>query len=342
VNDLELRLRLDSPLVMGGADNHLDTVARVRGGSIRGLLHTWARALIGPLLGGDPGETAKAEKYLFGAAAGDKDAHPTFRVDVVSTNMAHFYVDPLPHWRKKGRTCKPFRSWAPAGLEVNGSTDHGTAVVLLSPRPFAVKNDGLLTEALWAVAWTAFAFGSLGRRARRGLGSLTLACAHGAPHDELPVWTIPPSIDQLAADLASGLDQVRAMLRRWLVKNGLTLTAAPSGPHDFFQIDGPGSVYLQQKGMTSGDELLGRLMRICSKALCETPVEYKQGIGRIPVKKKKITRLASPLWFRFYTTSQGRVLLATSSPRTTNDLPRSICDQLQMRTLAELTAGDGR
>jgi hypothetical protein len=343
VNDLKLSLRLDSPLVMGGADNRLDRVARIRGGSIRGLLHTWARALFGPLLGGDPGETARAERYLLGAAAGDKEAHPTFLVDVVSTNLKEDYFHPLPHWREKRKAFRPFRSWAPTGIEVDGSTDHGIAMIRLSPRPFAVKNDDNLTDALWAVAWTAFAFGSLGRRARRGLGSLTMTGIERAPFAGLPVWPIPPQVSRLAADLANGLELARDRLRRWLTGRDLNLAAASQHPHAFFQIDGPGCVYLQQKGMASGDELLGRLMQTCSKALDESTEEFRTGIGSYPNNDEGTTRFASPLWFRFYTTSQGRVLLATDSPRITSDLPRSICrDQLQMRTLTELTAGENR
>ena len=79
-------LRVDSPLLQGGpVRGQAEQYAQLRGPALRGLLHTFVRALIGPLLDQDAKRTRDAQRLLLGAAGGlelpgKRESGPTFRL----------------------------------------------------------------------------------------------------------------------------------------------------------------------------------------------------------------------------------------------------------------------
>jgi hypothetical protein len=104
MDDFALTLRLDTPLMQGGPrTGEPDGSGILRGPSVRGLLHQFARALIGPYLKGDAKSTRDAELLLLGSSPSPKEqkeqpqangkGRPTFRLHQLER-------EPLPLERK--------------------------------------------------------------------------------------------------------------------------------------------------------------------------------------------------------------------------------------------------
>lgn len=345
MNDFQVTVELDSPLLLSGAQSgkKVDPAHMIRPASVRGLMHTFARALFGPLLGSAPKETRKAERRLLGAQGGVEigghEVGATFRLEVVPSRFANTTNFPnCPHDPNgKGRR--------------KGFNEGQTATLVLRPRPRAVRADAGLPAILWTVLWTGFAFGALGNRSRRGYGSITLTGVQGINggttpdlgalfnnggqdvQQTLPTWQeIPADRAALARGLCSGLRTARAAAAAWLDATGTT--AAPTGAPSFFQLFGPDWVYIG-KVFDSSDEAMRTLMNACSNTVgtdakdrvlfCETlgaPVRFPNGMQR---PKDCPDRFASPLWVRLYRTSEGWVPVATFSGDPTQ---RSLVDQV--------------
>lgn len=325
MKDTAFTLHFDSPMFLGGCDSGgLEPQGRLRGTSIRGLLHTWARALIGPFFDGDGERTRKAEQLLLGSTEGATLRLDTRRDAQLRPIEPEEYL--LPH---KGKGRRPaFDVWQ-------------ETVVRLLPRPNVASNDGLdeaLVKALAAVAWTAFSFGALGKRCRRGMGSLTVTGIEG-PGSDLPAFPGLPSRTDVEGQLARGLgmaqDRVGALLQadhaRQVVdavrRENPPPQPAPDLAHPyaatraFFQLAGAADIYVS-KHYPSGRSGVCELMNACSRAKSADEEAFGDSMGSMR------PRFASPLWIRVYQlapkqgatsragreTSAGAVLVATFSP----------------------------
>lgn len=366
MSHFEIKVRLDTPLLLHGPENRNVQDGWLRPASVRGLIHTWARALIGPLCGADVGEMRNAERRLLGAAGDEaSEVGATFRVQHLG-GLLHDKDDNyciLPHKGPGAGTCQGF------GLEQPATT------IMFRPRP-NIADQANHVEALWAVVWTAFSFGSLGQRSRRGYGSLTIEAANGEPFD-LPVFSTRPSMESLARSLHIGLERAIATVRMFL-------NAAPSGAsnagtkreYPYFQLAGAdqariGLRYLPQpsqptvsnigglsdlnkkfgvdatatarqpasSGWGSGEDAMADLLDACGNAAAQDPSGYMREIGA-PLPGSSKNRLASPLWCRFYKLADGTYIpLVTLSPRVEPNLADKIRDAIGAtpdRTIAAL------
>jgi len=297
-------------------------------------------------LNGDGNKTREAEKMLLGAAAGENtDDGQTFRIEDNTGLPKPFEVFPprdktaiatlevtkmstkeyfaLPHRPAPKATPSGDRRWpqdtrAPRDGHVSGQE----RTLLFSVTAQAVKKDLLLLQALRAVVWTTLAFGSLGNRARRGYGGLTLVEAGDVPC--MPLFGDEDlSREELETRLTTGLDTAQGMVRKWLEskgKNPLDLTAVRSGfdpttaQHSFFQIASMAQVRLGNPVVDpdEGNARIVALMRGCHAQSLDS--DYGRTLGRANFGENR--RLASPLWVRFYRIASGQyVPVLTYSPR---------------------------
>ncbi len=316
VNDFGITVELDSPLLLGGAfSGRIDPARIIRPASVRGLMHTFARALFGPLLGSDGRRTRDAERRLLGAQGGTTDANhheygATFRLEAPPIVLGDGTFPNCPHDQRKG--ARP------------GFREGQTARLIVRPRPAAAAADPHLPAMLWVVLWTGLTFGALGNRSRRGYGSLTVTGVEGVdggkapglagllegagngPAGELPTWPALPSSRQALADgLCRGLETARAAAKTWLE---VTIPpVVPAGAPEFFQLFGPERVYVGRM-FSSSQAAMSTLMQACSRALNNNAPLYRRTLGA-----GGRNRLASPLWVRLYRTKAGWVPVATFS-----------------------------
>jgi len=273
-------------------------------------MHTFARALFGPLLAGNGPNTRNWERRLLGAQGGVKvvgsEPGATFRIEVEPHPLNSGNYLNCPHNSGKGRR--------------SGFDEGQTAALIIRPRPAAVVADPQLPAMLWTVLWTGLAFGSLGNRCRRGYGSLTVtgiqAVGGGAPPpvlgfeegtQALPTWPdLPKDENDLACTLHAGFKTAQAVATAWLP---LTLPrgSRSGGRPPFFQLLGSDLVYMGRVYSTCR-VAMAELMGACHRELGNAAGLYRKTMGA-----GGSDRLASPLWVRLYRTEAGWVPLATFS-----------------------------
>lgn len=331
MNDFTIRLRLETPMFLGGPlAGEVDRRQTLREASIRGLLHTFARALLGPLLNQDIDETRKAEMLLLGSAGGDGGQPPTFRLQAERAAGLSTEVFPvLPHTNQGRR----------AALAPDQET-----TLTIRPRPWVIRDlmaspddpgpQELFLDAFWSLCWAAFAFGSLGSRSRRGFGSLRIlemrslqGGIHNSPAPTLPTWSDPPDDGPaLLIDLSEGFQTVREVLSNWLTANGFAVQPNLEGAiHSFFQMQGEHQIFIGEPAQAAyrtgdEDELLPRIMHACHEAKRDCLRNFVWGLGRVPEDRKAVPdsptkRMASPLWIRVYGTQVGYVPVCIFSRR---------------------------
>jgi hypothetical protein len=328
---------LDSPLLLSGSrPRQVDATGTLRGASVRGLMHTWCRALLGPETGGDWAAIQHAERCLLGAHAGAKDTRnkeygATFRLEVESRALANSNQEFLycPHDPTKGSR---------AGLAEGQRTS-----ITIRPRRHAAVTDPLLPGMLWTVLWTGVCLGSLGQRSRRGYGSLRPVKASKDNNEApsvttkagetclLPEFGDPPSdVDALARQLAAGLRIARKAARHWLAERCSTSSSRISWPLGIatFLLPPDSQIYVGQRYSASSNEAMVDVMRACHAALAHDQTSYRRGIGRIGDRQANGGRMASLVWIRLWKTALGLVPVATFSQM---DHDRAAADDLLRR-----------
>ena len=145
---LRVNLELVTPLFLGGSDPRGEP--ELRAASFRGALRFWFRALLGGVLGDRPDEIFKCESQVFGST---DHASPVV-VRVEPHNLESDDFNPLPHKPVHFR----FKGFKPS---------QRFDIRLLS------RDEDALQQALKALQLLCY-LGGLGRRSRRGFGSLQI------------------------------------------------------------------------------------------------------------------------------------------------------------------------
>jgi hypothetical protein len=302
-------LRLDTPVLQGGAADpfgpkrSLDGLYVVRPPALRGLLHTFARALFAPLLANEDGLLLRAERLLLGAQGGMKDPSSrqefgsTFRVTVSTSSQGKTQDFDIRPGANKGRS--PGYSLA-----------HPEIAVTVEPRSWACASDPDLPGMLWTVLWCGFSLGSVGLRSRRGYGSLTITAvrpeprwnASAEPADSLPVFPNLPRPEELEQALRDGFRKAQARARAWLAKRlgRENLPEEPSLGDQFFQVARAHQIRVGARCFSDSSGVQGwwlamkTLMDACSSTMAANRAGYRDNLGA------SWPRFASPLWVRFY------------------------------------------
>ncbi|MDI9645526.1 MAG: type III-B CRISPR module RAMP protein Cmr1 [Archaeoglobales archaeon] len=147
---MRAELETVTPLFLAGANQR---EPELRAPSFRGVMRFWLRALLGGVLGNNPQEIFKHESAVFGST---EHASPVIvRVrHLCRPDSGEF--DPLPH-RKESKKFT-FKGFIP---------DQNFTLTLLS------RDEGALEQAAKALQLLCL-LGGLGRRSRRGFGSLQI------------------------------------------------------------------------------------------------------------------------------------------------------------------------
>lgn len=315
MNNVFLEVRLDTPLLQGGAKSGtVDPLGHLRAESLRGLLHTWARAIIAPLVRQNNTQRIReAEQHLFGYAANDTEeseddeaqrssGFATFRLhDVTDASATAIQLSQMgkgpfpicPH-----NTAKGSREGHPWSI---------TRQLRVSFRHDALEHDAGLVKALWSIVWIAFAFGSLGQRARRGYGSMTLVKVDGLKESQkssLNAFEQIPERSDLEEQLRSGFLCAQSNMREWLESKGIPCVVQghiQADSHEFFQLASfeqvrAGAAKSIGNDMRTG--ILYDLMHACSAN--HGGANYGRFLG------DHTPRRASPLWVRIYKLDDGQ------------------------------------
>lgn len=179
---LKLTLETVTPLFLGGADPQ--GKPELRAASFRGELRFWLRALLGGVVGSDDTQRLhQLESNLMGSTG---SASPV-TISLTGQDLRSENFRPLPHSTSKTFT---FPGFAP----------NERFILTLSPRP------GLTTipEGVLAALLLLLNLGGLGKRSRRGFGSLQVQDVQASGLD-LP----REAVDLLEAKPADGRNLVR-------------------------------------------------------------------------------------------------------------------------------------
>jgi hypothetical protein len=344
MRDFKVALRLETPLLLGGPwSGECDPVALLRGASIRGLLHTFTRALIGPYFPEKPGEVHRLESLLLGTAGGEDSKGPTFRLMDATRSEKEGTT------RLEVKRGVPIRPGQLGKGTREGFGEDQKRILCFQPRRWVFEGYGkgddrvkpipYFREILWAIAWTAFSLGGLGTRSRRGYGSLTVEGGTDLPDFSdmlgsarpLPLFDAPPANEQeLATMLCGGVETVFAVISKWLDGK----SAADSPPFPYFQICNTRQIRVGKK---SGDkksddkksddwkDAIEQVMDGCGNN--KDHYLYPTVVG----SARKDHRLASPLWVRIYKIDGGYVPLAIYSPRNRNDKAFDLVDDVRAK-----------
>lgn len=207
--ELKVTLETVTPLFLGGADPR--GVPELRAASVRGALRFWLRALLGGILG-DQNQNLKslrtAEAAVFGST--DTGASP------VVVRIAGSPQPPQPY--------RPLLHSSSKTFTFQGIKPGEKITLTLSSRP---PHDSV-PDAAWGAFLTFVLLGGLGKRSRRGFGSLIVRSAS----NEAPMQ--PPDYSDLvnfSKQLPSLIHEVRRAIQSFLQTMGLKGSDPNSPPH---------------------------------------------------------------------------------------------------------------
>lgn len=153
--EIVVTLEIITPLFMGGTDTGMLADA-IRVPSIRGQIRYWLRALLGRSCDGDIKTLQKQEGYLMG--------------DTKTGSLVHLrVVEPQSLLRTVTRRMLPHRQLSGSNSLLTPSfTENQAFQMIISPRPglSEIPNQIMAALLLW------LNLGGLGKRSRRGFGSL--------------------------------------------------------------------------------------------------------------------------------------------------------------------------
>ncbi len=292
-NQLTVRLETVTPLFLAGAEPR--GAPELRPPAFRGALRYWLRAALGGVLGDDIAAVRKAEAAVFGSTAA---AGP------VTIRIHHDSLPKPESFPKLGRppSGRDYLYWS---MAESGRPERGNYLgpkqywpaksafnLILSPRPGAPNASDALDRAA-AALWLLLQLGGVGSRARRTGGSFAALDPLGARG--LRFRLNGPDPAAVAADLAAGLQRIRAICAQEAGGRSSRLPAAPSS----FDILHPDTCRIWVLGVwpSAGTavEKLGNLLRDVRAKL---PL-HERTIYGLPMQRvgtKAVDRRASPLW----------------------------------------------
>jgi len=317
---VRVSLEAVTPLFLAGAEPR--GTPELRAPAFRGALRYWFRAAAGGALGGNTQAVARAEREVFGAAAGSGSASAV----IVRLHLRLRSSNPAPRAYKtedfgnrlNGRNYL-YWSMAPMGAPAKHYYLPRTAFACsLAPRPGVLAAGNRLEQAA-AALWLLVQLGGVGSRSRRLGGSLSAS----EPVDAagLAFALQGASAAEVADELRAGLRQVRAIFQRAC---GGAASAVPGVSE--FDVLHPSTckVWVLDEYPTweSAADAVGGALRSYRIAAANpnktAPPLLARTVFGLPLKgvqiqgNPAIDRRASPLWLKLSKTRAGRyVAVAT-------------------------------
>ncbi len=214
MESLRLRCEVVTPLFCSGADQ---AEAEFRPPSVRGLVRYWFRALLGGVVGHDLPTLRALESKVFGDTRRASTASFRTRPEHVETKQRGDRIDsvrsglmyvgyPFYKWQRQERTHTLAR-----GMLAPGST---WSLEVLLPR-----SKGNVRDVVTGALWTAFLFGGLGSRSRRGFGTIRVETASGASALQ---WRWPRQPEAFVDWVRKNLQAVDGALCAFVRDQGIT------------------------------------------------------------------------------------------------------------------------
>ncbi|MBW2118383.1 MAG: type III-B CRISPR module RAMP protein Cmr1 [Deltaproteobacteria bacterium] len=287
---LQVKLKTLTPMFLSGEDGK---TPEPRSPSFRGALRYWLRAGLGGVLGDDIELVKKKEASVFGSSEKEIGISPIWiRLSAGEYNTN--YTQPLlPHrgeiwtnYQKKQLKNSP-RPAIPPGTPL-------TLTLILKPR----GSPEILEIATWSLLLLV-AFGGVGKRSRRGFGSLRINSIEEMP-EELKRNTALKECLNEAQKIAADRDKLAAQIKNLHIlsrhafeqfsgKSGEAWSKLPK-----FSLLAPDTeIFIwcpRDNSQTDYKSALKALMLKLSGKMADNPKEFAEAFGGIKPRR------ASPLW----------------------------------------------
>jgi len=284
---LSLTVEAVTPIFMTGADNK---TPELRPASFRGILRFWLRALLGARIGNDLGELQKLESSVFGSTHG---ASPlVIKTRAWNDSLRQGERRLLPHSERRGHATAP------------AFTEGSQFKLIFTPR----LGQTIPAEGLGALALL-LALGGVGKRSRRGFGSL-----QGIELDALSVDALSNNLKSLLvtqpADGQALADQMGAVIgeaKRLVRARGAPYRARDLPDYPVFS-DGHVRVLVCKHAFTHDEHPYGQLMvDFWQKVLRADRFRDKDEFGYAQGRQRR----ASPLIMQVKRSNTGLHLVLT-------------------------------
>jgi hypothetical protein len=345
---INIKLRLDTPLLLGGSvAGELESTSALRPASLRGLFRTFARAYLGYMLGGITDKHVRRgaihafENALLGSAAETNAPGNTYHLALERSNSI---LTSSPKYPLVPKSTGEYAKGSSPGFD----TDQQQQIDITLPRRSLNRNPHF-ADALLSVAWIAVTLGSLGKRSRRGYGSLSITDieTRGSGEDsaQLPSFADVRDREDLAKRILSGINRAKSTVHAWRTeeigandelieilsgaapprndkrqRDKLVATArsvlpdAPKRTYEpkFFQFAGLEHVYVGNE--PENDSALG--WKTLLARFNESCHQQLSKSGKVYAEHigSADPRFASPVWLRIYQTEAGFLPVITVSP----------------------------
>ena len=279
---LTVTLETVTPLFLGGAVP--SEAPELRPSSFRGVMRYWLRAAVGGILGDRSlKDLHKAEDAVFGSTG---RASPV-EVRLAHDRLNHQSYNPLPHKERRFRF-EGYEPRQPIRLTLSGR------------RASMVSWNAAVGALLLSVG-----LGGLGRRSRRGFGSLRLRHADVSQAQLPPAWeellkSTPGSATEWERYLRTVLETA-AVAARGLVESLGAPVSTPSQPSRFPLLGADSEITICHRKFPSGRAALQAFGQFEHEFLVQHP-QARNAFGSAD------PRWASPLWIRVLPVEGGFIL----------------------------------
>ncbi len=277
---VEVEIETLTPLFLAGADPR--GTPELRAASVRGALRYWLRALLGGVLGDRDLDALKGrEAEVFGSTSCASSV--VVRLEAKGELPTGSFQPLLHNPRKR--------------FPLLGIKPGATLSLSLEARPPAVQ----VPDPAFAALLVFLLLGGLGKRSRRGFGSLALRSAEeGFP------WH--PNCYKTAGDfklaLSSALEWGQAKVQSWLQAKGVAITSPSNSPNFAILHPSHAKVLFCQQGFSRWEEAMKAFWGILRSN------SYRD--QRVFGFAGKPGRQSSPLHLRIVRIGQGYHLLLTA------------------------------
>jgi CRISPR-associated protein Cmr1 len=308
MRELAVRLRLETPLFMGGADpNGEDTChdgakMEVRAAAIRGALRYWLRTVCGP---NHPVETS-----VFG---GQEQA------GAVATIVEDGWLDSESFTSRKG---DGYLYWSMRENKRRAAKE-GSKFTL---RLIDVDEEGANLRYAHAALWLLTRLGGIGSRSRRTGGSLGVdTIVSGEVDPSFPLVNETESAQELAQEIMAGISAITRLIPQRRIDQDVDSLSRNFGKCWVIEKGSIGQGHLWQSSFESTDDIGKKLQLYRPNKTSPRHAAHREwdeslifglpltaSVGCVEIQNSgSIDRRSSPLWLRISKIGNGYVGVAT-------------------------------
>jgi CRISPR-associated protein Cmr1 len=281
LKQFRVTLETVTPLFLGGAEPRAKP-PELRPPSIRGAMRYWLRAIAGSISGDNLAALKEAEMKVFGNADNQEGRGSSVSIrkaedrSLQPRSFAKMIEYKAPDGKNKKRNGLSYLWFAERSTtsEKERSGLMGEFDLIFSTKQMGVDGAASLLKAYGAL-WLLTMLGGVGNRVRRGAGCVQVKTVKTLPEeikkyaDQYPLQIQSTTADELAAELASGIEFVRRVYARDLHAGKIT----PEAPFDILH-PSVCNVYVVDKTFDSWEVALNSLGEIYKNFRMERAPDY--------------------------------------------------------------------